>query len=119
MTDHRVATGEAAETGAAEPTLAGLLRGLARRTSDTQAAVATGKGTLLATGVLLFAPQWWRVALVGSAVACFGLWIVLERSTAAARTRRLAQGAAVLVGAGSAFVLGLSLLTLALGTWIS
>lgn len=102
-----------------EPTLSALLRGIARRSSDAQAAVACGKGILGTAGIMIFAPHWWRLALAFLAIACFGLWIVLERSDASPRWRRLAQGAAVVVGAGSVFALGLSLLMLALGRWIS
>ncbi|MGQ0647021.1 MAG: hypothetical protein ACT4P7_05590 [Gemmatimonadaceae bacterium] len=102
-----------------EPTLGALLRSIARRSTDAQAAVACAKGTLLAAGIMLFAPQWWRLALAGVAIACFGFWIVLERSENATTWRRAAQTAAIVVGAGSAFALGLSLLTIALGIWKS
>jgi hypothetical protein len=119
MIDRSPTTPRSGEAPGEEPTLPGLLRGVARRTSDAQAAVAAGKGTLLAAGIMFFAPQWWRVGLVGVAVAAFGLWIVLERSGLREPLRSLAKGAAVVLGTTSAFVLGLSLLTLALGTWIS
>lgn len=103
----------------AEPTLGALLQRLSQRASDTQAAIACASGTLLAAGVLLFAPSWWRLSLAGTAIAAFGAWIVLERGASGGAWRPVVQRLAVVAGAASAFGLALSLLTSALGTWIS
>ena len=102
-----------------EPTLGTLLAGIARRASDAQAAVACAAGTLLAAGVMLFFASWWRLALAGVAVAAFGAWVVLERSANPQAWRAVAQRVSLVLGAASAFALALSLLTSALGTWIS
>lgn len=104
---------------AGEPTLGALLLGLSRRTSDAQAAIACGVGILLAAGTLVVAPAWWRLSLVGVSVAAFGGWVVLERGGSAGRWRPLLQGTVLVLGAAAAFALALSLLTRALGIWIS
>lgn len=103
----------------AEPTLGALLQRLSQRASDTQAVVACAAGTVLAAVVLLFAPSWWRLSLAGTVIAAFGAWIVLERGASAGAWRPVVQRLAVIAGAVSAFGLALSLLTRALGTWIS
>jgi hypothetical protein len=103
----------------AEPTLGALLVRLSQRATDTQAVIACGAGTLLAAAVLIFATSWWRVSLAGVSLAAFGAWIILERGASAGAWRPLVQRLAVILGAASVFVLGLSLLTRALGTWIS
>ncbi|MBC7894051.1 MAG: hypothetical protein H7066_01490, partial [Cytophagaceae bacterium] len=76
-------------------------------------------GALLAAGVLLFAPSWWRLSLAGTAIAAFGAWIIMERGASAGAWRPVVQRLAVIAGGMSAFGLALSLLTRALGTWIS
>ncbi len=103
----------------AEPTLGALLQRLAQRASDTQAVVACAAGAVLAAGVLLFLPAWWRVALFGGSIAAFGAWIVLERGKSEGAWRSVVQRIALVAGALGAFALGLSLLTPALGIWIS
>jgi hypothetical protein len=102
-----------------EPTLAALLEDAAARVTDTHAAVACGVGIAFTAAILLLAPAWWRVALGGAVIAALGGWVVAARSQLPALTSRLVRGAALGIGVGSAFALGLSLLTKVLGIWIS
>ena len=102
-----------------EPTLGALLVSAAQATSDTVAAAVGALGTLAAAALFLFAPSWWRVALLALAVAGFGAWIVLERSHRASAWRTAGKAIAVTLGTTSLFALALSLLTKALGIWIS
>jgi hypothetical protein len=102
-----------------EPTLAVLLDRAATRVSDTQAAVACGAGMAATAAVLLFAPGWWRAALATFTIAAFGTSVVAARSHLPPRIGRLVHVATLTLGVGATFVLGLSLLTRVLGTWIS
>lgn len=102
-----------------EPTLGALLVTVAQATSDTVAAAAGAIGTLGAAVLFLFAPGWWRVALLALVVACFGAWIVLERSQSASAWRTAGKTIAVTLGTSCLFAVALSLLTKALGIWIS
>lgn len=102
-----------------EPTLGTLLLGVSHRTSDAHAAIACAVGTLLAAGTLLLAPGWWRLSLVGVSVAAFGGWIVLERGGSEGMWRAMLQRVVLVLGTSAAFVIALSLLTRALGIWIS
>lgn len=102
-----------------EPTLGVLLHNLAGRLTDAQAAVACGIGIAGAVSIALLAPGWWRLALASLAIACFGASIVLERNGGHGRWQGVVQRLTVFVGVVCAFVVALSLLTLALGTWIS
>ena len=106
-------------TPSPEPTLGALLLSAARATSDAQAAAASALGTLGAAAIFLFAPGWWRIALIALAVACFGVWIVLERTQTTSAWRTAGKAIAVACGTTCLFVVALSLLTKALGTWIS
>lgn len=102
-----------------EPTLGALLLSAAHATSDAQAAAASALGTLAAATVFLFAPGWWRVAMISLAVACFGVWIVLERTNTTSAWRTVGKAIAVALGTMCLFGVALSLLTKALGIWIS
>lgn len=107
------------DTTREEPTLGALLLSLSDRLTDAEAAIACGVGISGAAAIALLAPGWWRLALASLALASFGAWIVLERNESHNRWQDLGQRLSVVVGTACAFLLGLSVLTLALGTWIS
>lgn len=102
-----------------EPTLATLLVLVAHRMSDGQAIALIAVGATLSAAVLLAAPTWWRFSLLGASLAGLGTWIVLERDGRPSAWRRVAQQVVALIGGASLFVFTLSLLTRALGIWIS
>lgn len=104
---------------APEPTLAVLLARASTRVSDGQAAVACGTGIAATAAVLLFAPDWWRVALATFTLAAFGTSIVAARSHLRPRLAHAVHVTTLALGVMATFALGLSLLTRVLGIWIS
>jgi hypothetical protein len=102
-----------------EPTLAVVLERAAARVSDGQAALACAAGIAATAALLLLAPTWWRLACATGAAAAFGAWIIAARSTLPPGVSRIVRGVALVAGVAASFLLGLSLLTRALGIWIS
>lgn len=109
----------AAEQRLEEPTLLTLLSAVAHRANDTQLVVACGVSLLGAAALVLFARDWWRLALPLATVACFALWAIAERDGSQRAAVRMLKTLAAVAGVLSAFAFALVLLTSALGTWIS
>lgn len=109
----------AVEGRAEEQTLLALLGAIAHRANDTQLAVACGTSLLGGVAIVLFARGWWRIAVLLFAVACFSLWAIAEHDGSQRTGIRVLKGIAAVAGVLSAFAFALSLLTSALGTWIS
>lgn len=107
------------EPRAEEQTLLALLSAIAHRATDTQLVVACGTSLLGAVAILLFAQGWWRIALLLFAFAAFSIWAIAERDGSQRTGIRVLKGMAAVAGVLGAFAFALSLLTSALGTWIS
>jgi hypothetical protein len=101
-----------------EPTLANLVRAVALRASDAQAALVCGIGLALGTAILFLWLAWWHAGTLLLAVGAFGGAIVADRMPPSTGARTLKAGALVVAGA-SLFALGLAVLTRTLGIWIS
>lgn len=112
-------TQEETQAVAEEQTLPAMLRTVARRATDTQLVGVCTTSLLGAVAILFFAQEWWRVALLFIAVTAFGVWAIAERDGSERRSVRALKGVAAVAGVLSAFAFGLSLLTTALGIWIS
>jgi hypothetical protein len=112
-------TQEEIQAIAEEQTLPAMLRTVAHRATDTQLVVVCTASLLGAVAILIFAQGWWRVALIFIALTAFGVWAIAERDGSERRSVRVLKGVAAVAGVLSAFAFGLSLLTSALGTWIS
>lgn len=101
-----------------EPTLANLVRVLALRTSDAQAALACGIGLAGGSLLLLFWPDWWWAGALLLAVGALAGAIVADRMSPSPVARTL-KALALLTAGACVFALGLAVLTRTLGTWIS
>lgn len=112
-------TQEETQALAEEQTLPAMLRTVARRATDTQLVAVCAASLLAAVAILFFAQGWWRVALLFITLTAFGVWAIAERDGSERRSVRVLKGVAAVAGVLSAFAFGLSLLTSALGTWIS
>ncbi len=104
---------------AEEQTLPAMLRTVAHHATDTELVVVCAASLLGAAVILLFARAWWRIALLFIALTAFSVWAIAERDGSQRRSVRVLKGVAAVAGVLSAFAFGLSLLTSALGTWIS
>lgn len=114
-----------------EPNLAEFLTRRARNTSDGRLALDVGVGLIVTIVAVIWRPGGWHI--IASAALCFlafGAWGIADRelrerengSTAALPAYgflRLGRAVAAGVGALAAGGLLLSLLGIALGTWIS
>ena len=109
----------AAERRVEEPTLLALLSAVAHRASDTQLVAACATSLLGAAALVLFARDWWRLALPLATIACFALWAIAERDGSQRPAVRVLKTIVAVAGVLSAFAFALLLLTSALGTWIS
>jgi hypothetical protein len=111
-----------------EPSLAEFLIGRARNASDGRLALDVGLGVVVTIVVLIWRPGGWHI--IASAALCFlafGAWGITDRelenvsaaSLGGHRLLRVGRAVAVGVGALAAGTLLISLLAIALGTWIS
>ena len=114
-----------------EPSLADFLIGRARNASDGRLALDVGLGVVVTIIVLIWRPAGWHI--FASAALCFlafGAWGITDRelndrekvsavSFGPHRLLRVGRAAAVGVGTLAAGSLLISLLAIALGTWIS
>jgi hypothetical protein len=111
-----------------QPTLAEFLVQRARRASDGRLALDVAVGCVAAMAVILWQPTGWLpLSTAAVALAAFGSWGIADRVL----TERLRAGAArtlalrairvvsAAVGVAAAVALSISMLGLALGTWIS
>jgi len=111
--------------------LAEFLSARARTSSDGRLAVNAAAGLVIAAVAIIWRPAGWH--LITSAAICFltyGAWGIADRelrereagspdSVATTRLLRLGRGVAAGLGALAAGALLISLLGVALGTWIS
>src|ERR1041385_6335257 len=114
--------------GGTNESLPELLSRRARRLSDRRLAIDAGAGLVVAAATAIWQPPGW-IPLLGAALAVSGLgvWGILDRELTERVTQhpdrggalRVGRGLAALVSAGGALLLLLSLLAVALGTWIS
>ncbi|MGQ0765233.1 MAG: hypothetical protein ACT4OZ_06165 [Gemmatimonadota bacterium] len=113
--------GQARPTDESEPTLGVLAGNWAARMSDLTVAVLVSAGILL-VAVSAFWPRDVRLTALFMAIASLGAWEAVRRSRRsrpASLAYRAAEVAAAVIGVFSLFVIALSLLSVALGTWIS
>ena len=105
-----------------------LLQGHARRASDGQLVFDATAGALAAAGALLWRPWAWpMLASVALAVSAFGAWGIADRELAERVTSpgpvppllRAGRAVAAAVGWLSLVAAAFSLVSLAIGRWIS
>ena len=108
-----------------------FLSARARRASDGRLTLDAGIGLVVAVGSLIWRPSFWHsIACIGLCFAAFGGWGIADRElreraalSTAAGTRlgllRVGRAVAASIGAIAAGLLLISLLGIALGTWIS
>lgn len=104
-------------------TLFELLTALLQRVSDGQLVAACATGLAGVAVILLIRPGWWRLALPLIVLGAFGAWGIAERERDARGARRVAaalvRGVAILAAGTAAIATVLSVMSVALGTWIS
>ena len=108
-----------------------FLSARARSTSDGRLALDAGLGFVVAVVTSIWRPGGWHlIACVGVCFAAFGGWGIADRELAERAVRsmstepslrllRVGRVVSAVVGAIAAIVLLISLLGIALGTWIS
>lgn len=111
----------------AAPSLTALLVARARGASDTRLVLDAALGLVAIAALAVWRPPVWPLGI--AAAACFtsfGLWGIADRTLGElpaeaprARAIRVLRAGAAVLGAAAGVALGLGLLGLALGTWIS
>ncbi len=102
-----------------EQTLPQVLHSVAQRASDTQLVVVCALSLVVGAAILILAPTWWRFSLPAATLICFSLWAIADRDGSQRVVVRLGKAVAAVLGVLCAFVFALTMLTGALGTWIS
>ncbi|MFN8573305.1 MAG: hypothetical protein U0132_14730 [Gemmatimonadaceae bacterium] len=107
-----------------EPTLAELMGRVARRVSFNLAMGTSAASVVLLALVLAFRPGQWRVALLLTAIASAGGWTMAEHERVdgvpgGSPSWRALQSVTGVLGIATIFAFLLSILSSALGLWIS